>query len=64
MAANEAGIQVTIGGRRYWFDPSKYFATESSVTNSSLAPDDERLQHLVRALTGQQGEPSGAESEV
>ena len=65
MAANETGIPIMIGGRRYWFNPDKYFAADQHpLADAPLVPDDERLQHLVRGLTGQQGESSGADGEA
>ena len=65
MAANGTGISIMIGGCHYWFNPAKYFvADQPLVTDAPIAPDDERLQHLVWAWTDKQSAQSGAESAV
>ncbi len=59
---SESGIPIVIDGRRYRFDPDKYFATEPLGSAAPLiAPDDEHLQRLVHALLD---ESSGAEGET
>lgn len=51
----DRGWPITIGGRRYRFDAAKYFeVAEDRPAEGPIAPDDERLRDLVRALTGDQ----------
>ena len=55
------GWLISLDGRRYHFDPSKYFAAEGNQpAEVTIASSDERLQEIVAQLAG----PSGAPSEV
>ena len=45
------GWPVTIGGRRYRFDPSRYFeVTEDRPPEAPIALEDARVQELVRVV--------------
>ena len=61
MSGNETkrGWLISLGGRRYHFDPSKYFEAEGSQSAEvTIAPGDERLWEIVAQLAGPSGAPS------
>jgi hypothetical protein len=53
-----SGWPVRFGGRRYWFDPDKYFAADAPPERS-LPSDDDLMRQLLQVVTGAVGDDPG-----